>query len=330
MTFLSTFRPTFEALSSCLWLACLVFGSVANAQTTSWPERPIRLVTPVGVGVAADIVMRKIAPELSKALGQAVIVENRPGASGRIALSEAAHAAPDGYTFGMADAGSLLLLPAMGAKLAYDPQKDFIPVARVQAAYALIAVSVNSPILKLSDLQNLGRPVTVGMPGVSTFQHVQCLSLSKALSFECNPVSYSKGNFAALLDVGSGNTDMAFTFVSESKGLVEGGKIRILATLAPKRNPMLPHVPSITEFTTSMPVLPSWFGLFAPAGTPVHIVDRMRTEINKVLVGDTYKPWMESLGTQVEALEGPSFTQFLEGQRVYLKSIVDTYGLKSE
>ncbi len=323
-------RPLWDAMASFLWLSSLALGSTVYAQTPKWPERPIRIVTPSGAGVAGDIALRKIALELSSALGQVVVVENRPGAAGRIAASEVAHAAPDGYTFVAGDTASMVLLPAMGSKLSYDPPKDFVPVVRWGASYSLIAVANDSSLFKVIDLKKLGRPVTVGVTGLGSFQHTLCLSLGQALGFECEPVPYSQGNAAAILDVAKGNIDMAFSFVSESKGLVEAGKIRLLGTMAPKRNPMLPDLPSVSESFSGVSLPPGWLALFAPTGTPDHIIERLRLETNKVIAGDSYKTWLTSQGQQIETLDGPEFNRFLADQRVYFKKIVDTYGLKSD
>jgi tripartite-type tricarboxylate transporter receptor subunit TctC len=330
MTFLSSCRPTFEALGSCLWLACLVMGNVANAQTGNWPERPIRILTPYAAGSAPDTTLRKITPELSAALGQPVIVENRPGAAGRIAVGEAAKAASDGYTFVNADLGQMILLPFAGANLSYDAQKDFTPVVRLQLSYPLIAVPATSRTLKPSDLNQLGRLPTVGVGGLGTFTHVTCIGLGNSVGFECNPVPYSQGTLAALFDVAKDAIDASVTYPAEAKGLVAAGKIRLLVTMAPKRNPSLPDVPSISEFTKTNANIPVWTGLFAPAGTPPHIIERLMLATNKILVGEAFKTWYESLGNTVEVLDGPGFTQFLSGQRTYLRKIVDTYGLKSE
>lgn len=330
MTFLSNCRPTFEVFSNCLWLACLVFGSVANAQTPSWPDRPIRIVTPYAAGSAPDTTLRKITPELSAALGQPIIVENRPGAAGRIALAEAAKAAPDGYTFVNADLGQMILLPFTGANLNYDAQKDFTPIVRLQLTYPLIAVPAGSRTLKPSDLTQLGHVPTFGVGGLGVYTHVMCIVLGSSVGFDCNPVPYSQGTLAALLDVAKGAIDVSVTYPAEAKGLIAAGKVRILATMGPKRNPSLPDVPSIAEFSTTHASIAAWSGLFAPTGTPPQIVERMMVATNKVLAGEAFKTWYESLGNTVEALDGPGFTQFLNAQRVSLKKIVDTYGLKSE
>jgi tripartite-type tricarboxylate transporter receptor subunit TctC len=328
MTFL--LRPTMQAVGGLLWLSSVALSTAAHAQTSSWPERPIRIVTPFPAGSAPDTALRKITPELSKALGQAVIVENRPGAGGRIAAAEVAHAAPDGYTFANADSSAIIMLPATGAKMSYDAQKDLLPVVRLLNTYPFIAVPANSAARKLLDLKNLGHAPTFGVAGLGGYSHAVCASLGKIVGVECNPVPYSQGNTAAMFDVAKGNIDLAMTFSSEAKGFLDMGKIRLLATFAPSRSANYPDVPSITEFAPPESAIAIWMGFFAPTGTPTHIVDRMRTETNKVIAGDAFKQWYESLGNQVEILDGLGFNQFLASQRTSLKKIVDAYGLKSE
>jgi tripartite-type tricarboxylate transporter receptor subunit TctC len=328
MTFL--LRPTMQAVGSLLLMSSLALSTMVFAQTGNWPERPIRIVTPYGAGSAADTTLRKITPELSAALGQPIIVENRPGAAGRLALTEVAKAAPDGYTFVNADVGQMMLLPLTGATLSYDAQKDFTPIVRLQLSYPLIAVPAGSRTLKPSDLNQLGHVPTVGVGGLGGHTHVMCIALGNSVGFECNPVPYSQGTLAALLDVAKGTIDASVTYPAEAKGLVAAGKIRLLATMGPKRNPTLPDVPSMAEFNAAHSNIPVWTGLFAPAGTPPQIVERLLTATNKVLAGEAFKTWYESLGNTVEVLDGPGFMQFLSGQRTYLRKIVDTYGLKSE
>ncbi len=328
MTFL--LRPTMQAMGGFLLLSSLAMSDIAFAQTPSWPERPIRIVTPFPAGSAPDNALRKITPELSKGLGQAVIVENRPGAGGRIAAAEVAHAAPDGYTFANADATAMIMLPATGAKISYDAQKDLIPVVRLVNTYPFLAVPVDSAARKLMDLKNLGPAPTFGVASLSGYSHAVCVSLGRVVGVQCNPVPYSQGNSAAMLDVAKGNIDLALTFSSEAKGFLDMGKIRLLATFAPARNPNYPDVPSITEFAPPESAIAIWMGFFAPTGTPTHIIERMRAETNKVIAGNAYRQWTESLGNQVEVLDGPGFNQFLTSQRASLKKIVDTYGLKMD
>jgi tripartite-type tricarboxylate transporter receptor subunit TctC len=328
MTFL--LRPTMQAIGSLLLVSSLALSATAYAQTASWPERPIRVVVPAGAGGAMDIAMRKITPDLSKALGQAVIVENRPGGLGRIAIGEASKGGSEGYTLLHATQGNMIVLPLTSSKNYNDLIKDFIPIARVSITYPLVAVPANSPALKLADLKNLNRLPTIGLSGLGGYDEAVALSLGRAIGVEFTPVPFSQGSLAALLDAAKGSIDATLTYPSEAVGLIASGKIRLLATLAPARNPMFPDLPSIAETAAPDTGIAVWTALFAPGGTPAHVVERLRTEINKVITGDAYKAWRETQGAQVEALDGPGLTQFLNAQRVSLKKIVDTYGLKSE
>jgi tripartite-type tricarboxylate transporter receptor subunit TctC len=328
MTFL--LRPTLQALGSLLWLSSLALSSAVYAQTASWPERPIRIVSPYAGGSAGDNILRRITPELSKVLGQALVIETRLGAGGRIAATEAAHAPADGYTFAISDTGPMMMLPMTIAKMQYDTQKDFVPVVRLSVGYPVIAVAANSGVHKLSDLKSLGRAPSFGVAALGGYSHAICASFGKIAGVECNPVPYSKGTVAALMDVAGGNIDLAITYTSEVKGLHDTGKVRLLATYAPKRDLNFPDVPSVAEFSSPDAALGVWVGFFAPTGTPAHIVERLRTETNKVIASHNFKSWREELGYKVEVLDGPGFTEYLSAQRAYLKKIVDTYGLKSE
>jgi tripartite-type tricarboxylate transporter receptor subunit TctC len=324
-------RPLWDAMASFLWLSCLALGSTVYAQTPNWPERPIRIVTLYGAGSATDIILRKITPELSIALGQPVIVENRPGASGRMAAYEAAHAAPDGYTFFQGEPSTMVLLPLTDAKLNYDPAKEFVPVVRTSLGYSLVAVPANSSIQKLADFKTLGRPATFGLPGLGGFGHVAAAALGTAIGTEFTMVPYSQGLMAQVVDVAKGNIDTTLTYSSIAQGLIDAGKIRILATTGPTRNPLLPDIPTVLELTGQDAGIAVWTGLFAPTRTPEHIIDRLRTETQKIVLSDAYKNWQKSVGSiPSELLYGAAFEHYLADQRVYFKKIVDKYGLKSE
>ncbi len=329
MTFL--LRPTMQAMRSLLLLSGLALGSTAYAQAQPWPERPVRIVTLYGAGSATDVILRKLLPELSKALGQPVFVENRTGASGRLAAYEAAHSAPDGYTFFQGEPSTMVLLPLTDAKLNYDPVKEFVPVLRTSLGYSLVAVPANSSIQKLADFKTLGRPPTFGLPGLGGFGHVAAAALGAAIGTEFTLVPYSQGLMAQVLDVAKGTIDTTLTYSSIAGGLIDAGKIRILATTGATRNPLLPEIPTVLEITGKDAGIAVWTGLFAPTNTPVHIIDRMRIETHKIVASDSYKAWQKSVGsTPSELLYGAAFERYLADQRLYFKKIVDTYGLKSE
>jgi tripartite-type tricarboxylate transporter receptor subunit TctC len=324
-------RPIWDAMASFLWLSCLALGSTVYAQTPNWPERPIRIVTIYGAGSPSDVLLRKITPELSIALGQPVIVENRPGAGGRLAAYEAAHSAPDGYTFFQGEPAPMILLPLTDAKLNYDPAKEFVPVLRMAMSYSLVAVPANSSIQKLADFKTLGRPATFGVPGLGGFGHAAAAVLGTAIGTEFSLVPYSQGPMAQLLDVAKGNVDTTLTYALIARGLIDADKIRILATTGPTRSPLMPEIPTVFEQTGQDAAVAVWSGLFAPTHTPEHIIDRLRTETQKIITSDAYLTWGKSAGgTPSELLYGAAFEQYLADQRVYFKKIVDKYGLKSD
>jgi tripartite-type tricarboxylate transporter receptor subunit TctC len=324
-------RPLWDAMASFLWLSCLALGSTVYAQTPNWPERPIRIITIFGAGSPSDVLLRKISPELSIALGQPVIVENRPGASGRMAAYEAAHSPPDGYTFFQGEQTPMVLLPLTDAKLTYDPVKEFVPVLRIALAYSLIAVPASSSIQKLADFKTLGRPATFGVPGLGGYVHIAALALGTAIGTEFTLVPYSQGTVAQLMDVAKGTIDTTLTYGSTARGLIDAGKIRIVATTGPTRNPLFPEIPTVLELTGQDAGTAVWSALFAPMHTPAPIIDRMRTETQKIVLSDGYKAWQKSMGSiPSDLLYGAAFEKYLAEQRVYFKKVVDTYGLKSD
>jgi tripartite-type tricarboxylate transporter receptor subunit TctC len=313
-------------------LACLSLGGAAmfnaKAQAQNWPERPIRIIVPFPVGFVADITWRKIASELTIALGQAVIIENRPGATGRIGVAEGARAAPDGYTFVVADIAQMVALPLTGAKLQYDAERDLLPIILGPLGYPVLAVAGDSKIRSLRDLKALGRPATVALGGLGGYQHMLVAMLAQLLNIEVTLIPYP--NSTVIKDTMGGVVDLAITFSPEAKGPVDAGKLRLLNTFSAKRNPMFPDVPTMGENTPWRTDLPGWSGLFAPVGTPAAVVTRIGNAVRTILLSDSYVAWVESGAGIVRPLSGSEFARFIEEQRGVLKPIVASAGIKSE
>lgn len=291
-------------------------ASQAPPETTVWPQRPIRIVTPYASRFGFDVTLRRITPELSRLLGQVVIVENRPGGGGRIAANEAAAAKPDGYTFVMADSASNLMSPTAGAKVMFDPQKEFVPVVRIVNSYAFIAVPGSSNIKVMADLGTLDHAPEFGMTGLAGYAHATCGALGRALGFEYRPVPYPQSNIAALMELAKGQIDLALTMANDAPGLIDSGKIRLLATLAPTRDPRFPQVPSISEFTTAEVNQAVWAGLFAPAGTPDAVVAQLRRAVNQVVAGSGFRSWAQASGYSGQMLDSHEFSKFLDAQHI--------------
>jgi tripartite-type tricarboxylate transporter receptor subunit TctC len=322
--YLSQIRFGFFAL---LLLACSLFTFNSSIAQT-WPDRPIKLVIPAPPGFGADLSARKISVELTKILGQPVNVENRPGAGGRIAVAEFIRTNPDGYNFIVADLAQILFLPLTGAKIQYDPEKDLIPVARLSVSYPIVVVGADSKIKTLQDFKTLGRPPTLGLLTLGGYQHATAISLSKSLNLDFSFIPYATSS--PTKDVIGGAIDTSMMYPSEAAGLLQAGRVRLIATFDPKRNPKFPDVPSITETTPLKDTMVAWSAVYAVAGTPAPIVEKMRNAINQVLASEGFKTWIESLGSSATPLSEAELIKFLEEQRSRVGAIVKSAGLKSE
>jgi tripartite-type tricarboxylate transporter receptor subunit TctC len=255
-------------------LGCLLFASVAQAQT--YPNKPIRLLVPFAPGGSSEIVSRAFAAEMSKTLGQNVIVENKPGGAGNIAMQEAKGATPDGYTIILGHVGTLAVNPAMFAKLPYDPVKDFVPITLLAKVPSLLVVNPEKvPAKNLKEFVEYAKknPDTLnyGSAGNGSSGHLAFAYLSIAAGISGIHVPY-KGTGPMMTDLLTGRVETTFTGAPPLMAHVKAGALRPIAVGTAKRMPAMPDVPTVAEqgypgFETSQ-----WYGLLAPAGTPDAII----------------------------------------------------------
>jgi tripartite-type tricarboxylate transporter receptor subunit TctC len=323
---LTSLQKCFQTLALVAAVAGLGEQNVSHAQT--WPDRQIRILIPSPPGFGADISAKKISAELTKSLGQPVSVENRPGAGGRIAVAEFIRTNPDGYNFIVADLAQILFLPMTGAKIQYDPEKDLIPVARISLSYPLVVVGADSKIKTLQDFKTQGRQPSLGLLTLGGYQHATAVLLAQSLDLDFNFIPYSSSS--PTKDVIGGAIDTSLMYPSEAIGLVQAGRVRLLATFDSKRNPKFPDVPSIGEVTPLKNAMVAWSAFYAVAGTPAPIVEKMRNAINQVLVSDGFKGWIEGLGSSAPPLDESGLNKFIEEQRSRASSVIKSAGLKSE
>lgn len=258
----------------------LIVSSIANA---AYPEKSIRLVVPFATGGTSEIIARSIAISLSAQLGQSVYVENKPGAAGNIAMEEVKRAAPDGYTIILGHVGTLAANPALfGAKLPYDPNKDFAPITLVAKVPNVIAVGKASSIRSLADLVNQAKKspnkINYGSAGNGSAGHLAMEYFASEAGIDLMHVPY-KGSGPMLTDLIGGLTQATFNGLPSLIGQIKGGALIPLAVGSATRSPSLPNVPTIAEsgykgFETSQ-----WYGIMAPAKTPKEIIDRLQKEI---------------------------------------------------
>jgi tripartite-type tricarboxylate transporter receptor subunit TctC len=258
------------------------FAPWARAQT----GKPLRLIVPFTPGGSADILARAIAPSLGAALGQNVIIENRPGAGGSLGATEAARAAPDGQTLLMGHVGTLAVNPSIYPKLAYDPLKSFVPVAWVARVPNVLVVPVSSPARTLAEFVALARArpgrLSYSSGGNGSAAHITFELLKLTTGTFLLHIPY-RGSAPSITDLIAGQVDATFTGAPAVLPHVKSGRLRALAVSSAQRIPALPDVPTVAESGYPGFVADQWYGLVAPAGTPPAVVARLNADVNQVL-----------------------------------------------
>ena len=271
-----------KPLLLCVALLAAVTTAAGNA-VAQYPERPIRLVVPQAAGSATDNVSRTLAPELSKQLGQNVVVDNRPGGALTIGIDIVAKSPPDGYTIGQGPVGALAITRHMVAKLPYDIERDLQPVALVTTGYMLLAVSPKTPFHSVKELidyakKNPGKLSNAsssnGSPG-----HVSGELFKYMTGTEIVHVPY-KGGAPAIADLIAGNVELMFESTNSIAPHVRAGRVRALAVTGLKRSISLPEVPTLVEAGVPGYEVNAWSGVIAPAGLPRPILDKLNKAIN--------------------------------------------------
>lgn len=273
--FLRMRRTVMLALAAAAWPA-------ARAQST----KPLRLVVPFPPGGSTDILARAIGAKLGPALGQTVVIDNKPGAGGSLGASEVARAEADGNTLLMGHIGTLAVNPALYPKLPYDPVKSFAPVAWVARVPNILVVSARSPIKTLADLvaQARAKPghLTYSSGGNGSAAHIAFEYLKLRALFPMLHIPY-RGTGPSVTDLMGGQVDATFTGSPVVLPHVRSGQLRALAVSSVKRLPSLPDVPTVAECGFPGFDADQWYGVVAPAGTPAAVVTRLNAEINKAL-----------------------------------------------
>jgi tripartite-type tricarboxylate transporter receptor subunit TctC len=279
----------------------LFFGVPALAQS-NYPNKPIRLVVPFPPGGGTDILARVIGQKLSESLGQAVVVDNKPGAGGNIGVDAVAKSQPDGYTMVIGQTSNLAVNPTLYPKLPYDPIKDLAPISLVASAPLVMVVAASSPLKSLDDVIAAAKAkpgdVTFASPGSGTVAHLSGELLQQAANVKFQHIPY-KGAAQALTDLMGGQVQLYMSSVPTALSQIKGGRIRPLVVTSTKRLADLPDVPTVAEsgfkdFETS-----TWFGLLVRAGTPQTIISKLNSEVNRVLQMPEVREKFASEGAEV-------------------------------
>ena len=306
-------------------------GSVAAE--ISFPSKPIRIIVPFPPGGNVDINARAIAPGLSEVLGQSVVVDNRPGASGQIGAEAVAKAPPDGYTLMVASSTVMTNVPAVFPKVRYDILKDFVPVGRLSEVPFVIVVHPSVPAKTTRELIALARArpkdvrMATGGPGTSSHLVAELFAISAGVRLLIVPY---KGAGPALTDLLGGHVDTRIDQISSSMPHIRSGKLRAIALTTTQRAALLPDVPTVAEsgvpgFEGSVVT-----GMLAPAATPAEIVQRLNAALNRVLADAALVERFASLGGEVRSGSSEELGKFIREDLARWRKVVREAGIKVE
>ena len=298
----------------CVSLALASASALAPAFADDWPSRPIQIVVPFGAGGAADIVARLVGDKLAAALGQPVVIEDRPGAGGNIGAAAVAHANPDGYTLLMSGSPTHSVGPYLYKNVNYDPMRDVPPVAMLAVAPNLLVVNSSLPVHSVADLVALARAkphsVTYSSAGVGTSGYLAAELLKASADLDISHVPYKSGP-EAVTGVLSGNVTFMFFTIPSLLPQVEAGQLRALAIGSAERSPLVPDVPTIAEAGYPGFDVIAWYALFAPRGTPAPIVSRLSSEVQKILERSDVRAEMGKLGAEPHYLSPQGLADYV-------------------
>jgi tripartite-type tricarboxylate transporter receptor subunit TctC len=321
-------RPTFTIVLVSL---LTVLASAATAQT--YPSKPVRIIVMYGPGSTIDIMARLIAPKLSEALGQTVIVENRAGAGGAIGMDMAAKAPPDGHTLTIGATGPSVTNPLLYPKTPFDPIRDFAYISLIATGPAVIAVHPSIPAKSLKDLVALAkaRPgqLNYGSPGVGTSPHLGGELFKLVTATNIVHVPY-KGNAEAITDLLGGQISIVFTGVPPVIPLMKAGKVKLMATTGDKRIATIPDLPTIAEAGYPGAAMGIWYGLVAPAATPKDILARLHKEITRIQMLPDIRERFVQLGTEPTTNTPEQFTTLVRDELMKWGKVIKAAGVKVE
>jgi tripartite-type tricarboxylate transporter receptor subunit TctC len=308
-------------------LALASLAAIGIARADEWPTKPIRVIVPLSPGSAADIIPRIVFEQLSAQLGQPIIVENKPGASGTIGARTVQMADPDGYTL-LAHSSAHIIAPSTVANLSYDPIKDFVAVAPLGTLPNVLVIAPSANIKTLQELVATGkqRPITFGSigPGSPITLAMQRLRLSAGFKVQEIPF---KGAPEALVEVMTGRVDVYYSPLLAALPYITSGKLLALAVSSPTRAPTIPNVPTTQEAGYANSAYRFWIGVFAPAKTPPGIVDKLNAEIQKAMQEPAVRAKLAKLGVQPMAIKTPEFDKFIKEELAINSELVKAAGI---
>ena len=311
--------------------AGVLSAAPAQAQGT-WPDKPLKLVVPYPAGGDADNTARLLATQLGQRLGQQVVVDNRPGGSGTIGAAAVAKAPADGYTL-LLDATAFTVNPSLFPKLPFDAAKDFAPISLVLQVPLLMVVPANSPFQSVADLAKAARArpghLTYASAGNGGAQHLAGELFKQGQKVAITHIPY-RGGAPALTDLIGGQVNLMFSATTASGPFVKSGKLRALAISSPRRVEGWESVPTVAESGVPGFQVSEWNGLFAPAGTPRPVLERLEAETRAIVASPEMKKRFAELGVQGVGSSAQEFSSFLKAETTKWAEVIRTSGIRMD
>ncbi len=309
----------------------MVLFSASMAASAAYPDKPIKLIVPYAPGGTTDLIARIVAPKLGEALGQPVVILNKPGAGGALGSAYAAKEAPDGYTIVMAVESSHAVNPSIQKVSLYDPIKDFSPISNLANVLGVLDVNANSDIKTFQQLVDALKAdpskFSFGSSGNGGYSHLFGELFLSATDTKMLHVPY-KGLGPAMIDLLAGQIDVIFDNLPSSAGQIESGKIRPLAVAAPARLKQMPDVPTYAEVGYPQLNTPSWFGLAAPAHVPQDILETLNQGVKTALSDPGVVASIERQGAVPDYTTSEAFTTMIKNSNEQWQGVVKMIGFE--
>jgi tripartite-type tricarboxylate transporter receptor subunit TctC len=320
-------------IRSLLALAAAAALPAAHAQTPAFPSKPITIIVPYAPGGTNDILARAVATRMTTTMGQPVVVENRPGASGNVGAQFVARSSPDGYTVLTAPSGILAISKWVYPHLQYDPERDFAPITLAGRVPNVLLVHPSVPATTMQELVQYARGnpnrLSFASMGSGTSGHLSGEMFKMLAGLELQHIPY-KGSAPALNDLLGGHVHMMFDNLPTALPLVKGGKLRAFAVTSATRSPLLPDVPTLAEAGVPGFDATAWFGFVAPAGTPVPILERLNKEVVSALNDRKLRAELVAQGVTVVGNTRAEFGKFMADESRKWKQVVVRSGAKAD
>jgi tripartite-type tricarboxylate transporter receptor subunit TctC len=297
----------------------------------AWPTKPIRMIVGFAPGGGTDTTARPIAQKLGDALGQQVIVDNRPGAAGNIATEIVTRANPDGYTIIMGTIAALAINPSLYGKLPFDPEKDLAPIIQAVDSTNILSLHPAVPANSVKELTALAKakPLNFGSSGVGGTGHLAGELYNMMAGVKMTHVPY-KGGGPAMIDLVAGQVQLVFATAASAVPQIKAGRIKGLAVTTIKRSALMPELPTISEAGLAGFDANNWYGLLAPAKTPRPVIMRLNTEVAKILNMPDVKDFLFKQGLDAAPGTPEQFAAYMKSERAKWGKVIKAAGLKAE